>query len=248
MIHRRTVLPDGGRGPATAAYFILHDKVYQSPNIYDVVSTRLRNTTHLLETTFDSLEQNRPSSNPRAAGVWISKPLEIKETDSRDARAGSTGTGAGGSTPAPGDKDKDKGKEPEKEKETADPSIKEKEQKGPDWHLFHALNMTTAAMDDLDRMAGSAAPEFDSAAEARALDASAAALVRPGPQAASSGQSQAPMPQPPIQMNPGAQSPMAPMSAASPFPGASLGLAGTPGPPGAPSPLRFRMAADSPAP
>lgn len=235
VIHRRTVLPDGGRGPATAAYFILHDKIYQSPNLFDVVSTRLRNATHLLETTFDSLEKNRPSNNPRAAGVWISKPLEIKETDNRDTRAGSTGSGTPG-----GDK--------EKEKEATDPSSKKAERKGPDWHLFHALNMTTAAMEDLDRMAASDPPQFDSAAEAKALDASAAALVRPQQQQVpSSGQSQAPMPQPPI-INTGGQSPMGAMSAASPFPSAIGGLAGTPGAVSAPSPLRFRMAADSPAP
>lgn len=241
VIHRRNVLPDGGRGPATAAYFILHDKVYQSPSLYDTVSTRLRNATHLLESTFDSLEKNRPSSNPRAAGVWISKPLEVKETDSRDTRSASA-TGSGTPGAAAGEKDKDK--------ETADPSLngQKKEQKGPDWHLWHALNMTTAAMEDLDRMAASDPPQFDSAAEAKALDASAAALVRPQQQAPTSGQSQAPMPQPQIQINTNvanAQSPMG-MSAASPFPSAMAGLAGTPG--AASSPLRFRMAADSPAP
>lgn len=241
MIHRRNVLPDGGRGPATAAYFILHDKVYQSPSLYDTVSTRLRNATHLLETTFDNLEKNRPSSNPRAARVWISKPLEVKETDSRDTRSASA-TGSG--TPGAGAGEK------EKDKETSDPSLngQKKEQKGPDWHLWHALNMTTAAMEDLDRMAASDPPEFDSAAEAKALDASAAALVRPQQQAPTSGQSQAPMPQPQIQINTNVQSPMGAMSAASPFPSAMAGLAGTPGGVNAPSPLRFRMAADSPAP
>lgn len=86
VIQQRPVLPDGGRGKATHAYFILHDKIYMSPSLYDVMSTRLRNAAWLVESTFDSLEKAHPPANPRASSVWMAAaPKESeKEDDDKD--------------------------------------------------------------------------------------------------------------------------------------------------------------------
>ncbi|WOO80125.1 Mediator of RNA polymerase II transcription subunit 6 [Vanrija pseudolonga] len=176
VIHRRDVLPDGGRGPVTHAYFILQDKVYMSPNLHDIAATRLRNATYLLSTTFSALSAAKPAANPRATTQWRALP------------------------PGGKDKEKDKGKEADKERrdsvaERRDsvatgtpsaeatapaPAVEEKEA-APDWHLFHALSATRASLAELDRLAASPEAKADAEAESRAFDALAQAAIGRAP-------------------------------------------------------------------
>lgn len=41
VIHRREVESSGKRDRVTGAWFILHEKIYQCPTLFDVMSTRL---------------------------------------------------------------------------------------------------------------------------------------------------------------------------------------------------------------
>lgn len=42
-----------------------------APSLFDVMSTRLKNTAWLLERTFDDLEKAHPAANPRASSTWM---------------------------------------------------------------------------------------------------------------------------------------------------------------------------------
>lgn len=41
VIHRREVAEDGKRDQVSAVFFILHDRIYMSPTLWDVMSNRL---------------------------------------------------------------------------------------------------------------------------------------------------------------------------------------------------------------
>ncbi|KAL1411546.1 Mediator of RNA polymerase II transcription subunit 6 [Vanrija albida] len=176
VIHRRDVLPDGARGPVTHAYFIIQDKVYMSPNLHDIASTRLRNATFLLSSTFSSLSANKPAANPRATAQWRALPSSGKEKEKekeRDAERRDSVTErrdsvASGTTPA--------------EASASAPEEKEKEKDAaPDWHLFHALSATRASLAELDRLAASPEARADAEAEGRAFDALAQAAIGRAP-------------------------------------------------------------------
>lgn len=185
MIHRRPVLPDGGRGAVTHAYFILQDRVYMSPNLHHIVNTRLRNATSLLTRTFDALERSHPPANPRAASVWRAGAPKEKKKEQKDeekdaeaaggeveAGAGGQGQGQGGQTQVAG-------------QASREPAAASADAPAPDWHLFNALAATRAALPGLNALAASARPAHDDAAEAKTLEALAASTVRP--QAAAGG-------------------------------------------------------------
>jgi len=171
VIHRRPVLSDGGRGPLTHAYFILQDKIYMAPNLYDIAQTRLRNATYLLERSFADLEKNRPAANPRATGQWLAVARDEKDKkkdEEKNAEGNGNGSGKAGSTGTPANEEKEGSVSSQVSGPTAS---------GPDWHLFHALTATRAALGDIDKLAGAPPPAFDEAAEARAMEAMAAAAV-----------------------------------------------------------------------
>lgn len=159
----------------THAYFVLQDKIYMAPNLYDIAQTRLRNATHMLEKTFATLEKSRPAANPRATAHWLAVAREEKkDPEDKEGKAGSTGT------PATEEKEKDLKDTASASSHTGGPTAA-----GPDWHLFHALTSTRAALADMDKLAAGPAPEFDEAAEARAMEQLAAAAVgRPVPSSA----------------------------------------------------------------
>ncbi|GFZ43859.1 Mediator complex subunit 6, partial [Saitozyma sp. JCM 24511] len=181
VIHRREVQSDGSRDNVSAAYFILHDKVYPTPTVYDVIATRLKNASHLISSTFSTLSAAHPPSNPRAPSTWRSLPPSTSAK--RDGAAASSSaaaaveSGEGGdvimgspsaTTPAapvdPSSIGVDEtgkepssssaaGKEKEKEKETATGAAKATSGLGPDWFLVNALASTRSALDELDDLA-----------------------------------------------------------------------------------------------
>ncbi|KAG9014844.1 Mediator of RNA polymerase II transcription subunit 6 [Tulasnella sp. JGI-2019a] len=74
-----------------AAYFVLNNRVYAAPDIYSVISGRLRNTLSFLGQTLDTLREHRPDFNPRKGYSWdISLPVS-SETKDKD-----TGENSGG--------------------------------------------------------------------------------------------------------------------------------------------------------
>ncbi|OXG89222.1 hypothetical protein C349_00356 [Cryptococcus neoformans var. grubii Br795] len=152
VIHRREVEPSGKRDRVTGAWFILHEKIYQCPTLFDVMSTRLKNATSLISKTLGILSENRPPANPRTTTLWRSIPSAASSQP--DGIQPSSLDGA---------------KEPDEEKRDdglsgsspLDGSDGKASPTGPDWHLFHALQVTRASLVSLETLAKTPAQTSD---------------------------------------------------------------------------------------
>ncbi|KAF8078296.1 MED6-domain-containing protein [Lyophyllum atratum] len=64
-----------------AAYFIANNRIYQSPDVYTILSNRLLTSLHSLQTSLDILRSHRPDYTPRTGFVWpITDPSLSTET------------------------------------------------------------------------------------------------------------------------------------------------------------------------
>ncbi|EPS99089.1 hypothetical protein FOMPIDRAFT_1031010 [Fomitopsis schrenkii] len=93
IIHKRERLsPDEVR--PLVAYFIMNNRIYQSPDVYSLVSNRLLTSLQALQTSLDILRSHRPSYTPRTGFVWpiveSTDPLKRAEetNDERPATQG----------------------------------------------------------------------------------------------------------------------------------------------------------------
>ncbi|KZT23751.1 MED6-domain-containing protein [Neolentinus lepideus HHB14362 ss-1] len=69
IIHKRERLsPEQVR--QLAAYFIMNNRIYQSPDIYNVLSNRLLTTVNALQSSLDTLRKHRPDYTPRTGFIW----------------------------------------------------------------------------------------------------------------------------------------------------------------------------------
>ncbi|CAL1696364.1 unnamed protein product [Somion occarium] len=69
IIHKRERFsPDEFR--PLAAYFIINNRIYQSPDVYSLISNRLLTSLHSLQTSLDTLRSHRPAYTPRTGFVW----------------------------------------------------------------------------------------------------------------------------------------------------------------------------------
>ncbi|GJE87732.1 MED6-domain-containing protein [Phanerochaete sordida] len=75
---RERLSPDEVR--PLVAYFIMNNRIYQSPDVYTLVSNRLLTSLHSLTTSLDTLRQHRPAYTPRTGFIW-----PIKEPTTTDA-------------------------------------------------------------------------------------------------------------------------------------------------------------------
>ncbi|KAF9535491.1 MED6-domain-containing protein [Crepidotus variabilis] len=53
-----------------AAYFIMNNRIYQSPDLYTVISNRLLTSLSALQSSLDILRKHRPDYTPRTGFVW----------------------------------------------------------------------------------------------------------------------------------------------------------------------------------
>ncbi|KAI0094548.1 MED6 mediator sub complex component-domain-containing protein [Irpex rosettiformis] len=84
VIHRRERLsPDEVR--PLVAYFIMNNRIYQSPDVYTLVSNRLLTSLHSLQSSLDILRQHRPTYTPRTGFVWPIKEAATADEKKRDA-------------------------------------------------------------------------------------------------------------------------------------------------------------------
>ncbi|KAI0076290.1 MED6-domain-containing protein [Panus rudis PR-1116 ss-1] len=65
-----------------AAYFIMNNRIYQSPDVYSLVSNRLLTSLNALQTSLDTLRSHRPTYTPRTGFVW---PIVEGDTASQEA-------------------------------------------------------------------------------------------------------------------------------------------------------------------
>jgi len=94
IIHKRDRLsPDEVR--PLAAYFVLNNRIYQSPDVYAVLSNRLLTTLHSLQESLQVVRAHRPDFAPRLGFSWpvvdSNKPLS-SSLDRRDDGRGRAST------------------------------------------------------------------------------------------------------------------------------------------------------------
>ncbi|TFK41313.1 MED6-domain-containing protein [Crucibulum laeve] len=65
---RERVSPDEVK--PMAAYFIMNNRIYQSPDVYNVLSNRLLTSLYSLQSSLDILRKHRPDYTPRTGFVW----------------------------------------------------------------------------------------------------------------------------------------------------------------------------------
>ncbi|EPQ60988.1 MED6-domain-containing protein [Gloeophyllum trabeum ATCC 11539] len=69
IIHKRERLSPEYVRPL-AAYFIMNNRIYQSPDVYTVLSNRLLATVNALQSSLDTLRKHRPDYTPRTGFIW----------------------------------------------------------------------------------------------------------------------------------------------------------------------------------
>ncbi|KIK99765.1 hypothetical protein PAXRUDRAFT_822377 [Paxillus rubicundulus Ve08.2h10] len=94
IIHKRERLsPDEVR--PLAAYFIIKSRIYQSPDLYTLLSNRLLTSLHSLQLSLDVLRKYRPDYTPRTGFVWpivdTSLPDDANKNRSSDEMLPSSG-------------------------------------------------------------------------------------------------------------------------------------------------------------
>ncbi|KAF8168259.1 MED6 mediator sub complex component-domain-containing protein [Crassisporium funariophilum] len=65
---RERLSPDEVR--PLAAYFIMNNRIYQSPDVYTVLSNRLLTSLSALQSSLDILRKHRPDYTPRTGFIW----------------------------------------------------------------------------------------------------------------------------------------------------------------------------------
>lgn len=88
IIHKRErISPDEVR--PLVAYFIMNNRIYQSPDVYTLVSNRLLTSLNSLQTSLDTLRQHRPAYTPRTGFIWpIMEPSTADTSKKRALDAG----------------------------------------------------------------------------------------------------------------------------------------------------------------
>nr|XP_018262884.1 uncharacterized protein I303_04370 [Kwoniella dejecticola CBS 10117]OBR85042.1 hypothetical protein I303_04370 [Kwoniella dejecticola CBS 10117] len=155
VIQKREVEPSGRRDRVTGCWFVLHEKIYQSPTIYDVVSARLRNASYLISKTLNTLSESHPSSNPRTTTVWRSLPPEAEAEAEAEADTNTNGEAevANGAEVVPEDIEKPH------QKQTFD------------WNLYHSLQTTRSSLDSLDRLSKTKTSQVNPMEELKNIEA-----------------------------------------------------------------------------
>ncbi|KAF8905429.1 MED6-domain-containing protein [Gymnopilus junonius] len=83
---RERLSPDEVR--PLAAYFIMNNRIYQSPDVYTVLSNRLLTSVSALQNSLDILRKHRPDYTPRSGFVWpITDPSVIEAQNKRESEA-----------------------------------------------------------------------------------------------------------------------------------------------------------------
>ncbi|WWC94287.1 hypothetical protein V866_001129 [Kwoniella sp. B9012] len=165
VVQRREVDPSGKRDRVSGMWFILQERIYQSPTVYDVVSARLRNASQLITKTLTSLSESHPSSNPRSTTLWRSLPPEVAS----NMKPKSTLTTAADSIME--DQADQHGPTEFQEEEEEQQQQQQQQQNTFDWHLFHSLQTTRLALPKLDELSTKPLKEADPMDELKSIEA-----------------------------------------------------------------------------
>ncbi|KAI6045074.1 MED6-domain-containing protein [Pisolithus marmoratus] len=106
IIHKRERLSPQEVRPL-AAYFVINNRIYQSPDVYTLLSNRLLASLNSLRSSLDTLRKYRPNYTPRTGFVWpivdTSAAESLGKKPSGEEMLSNTG-GTGESTPSQLDK------------------------------------------------------------------------------------------------------------------------------------------------
>ncbi|KAI9512871.1 MED6-domain-containing protein [Russula earlei] len=92
VIHKRERLsPDETR--PLQAYFIINNRIYQSPDMYTVLSNRLLTSLYSLESSLDILRKYKPDYTPRTGFAWPITDATVGKTGSGETTTTTTTTG-----------------------------------------------------------------------------------------------------------------------------------------------------------
>ncbi|EGO02729.1 hypothetical protein SERLA73DRAFT_47627 [Serpula lacrymans var. lacrymans S7.3] len=81
IIHKRERLSPEEVRPL-AAYFVVNNRIYQSPDVYTVLSNRLLTSLYSLQSSLDILRSYRPDYTPRTGFVWpVMDPSLVEGTN-----------------------------------------------------------------------------------------------------------------------------------------------------------------------
>lgn len=100
IIHKRERFsPEDTR--TLQAYFIINNRIYQSPDMYTVLSNRLLTSLYSLESSLDILRKYKPDYTPRTGFAWpIAETTQEKTGDANKKQTeDSTGAAAAASLP-----------------------------------------------------------------------------------------------------------------------------------------------------
>ena len=62
----------------------MNNRIYQSPDVYTLVSNRLLTSLHSLQTSLDTLRQHRPAYTPRTGFIWpIKEAITVSDTSKK---------------------------------------------------------------------------------------------------------------------------------------------------------------------
>ncbi|KAJ3513551.1 hypothetical protein NLJ89_g2883 [Agrocybe chaxingu] len=101
---RERLSPDEVR--PLAAYFIMNNRIYQSPDVYTVLSNRLLTSVAALQSSLDVLCKYRPDYTPRTGFIWpITDPSMAEDANKkRESEAEVSLTDTDGTSDMPQDK------------------------------------------------------------------------------------------------------------------------------------------------
>ncbi|KAJ7919074.1 MED6-domain-containing protein [Mycena leptocephala] len=95
IIHKRERLSPTKQVRPLAAYFIMNNRIYQSPDVYTVLSNRLLTSICSLQSSLDILRSRRPDYIPRTGFVWPIVDTATPSDDLKKKAAGEEGAGTG---------------------------------------------------------------------------------------------------------------------------------------------------------
>ncbi|KAI0322313.1 MED6 mediator sub complex component-domain-containing protein [Amylostereum chailletii] len=83
VIHKRQRLSSTETRPL-AAYFVINSRIYQSPDMYNVLSNRMLTSLYSLQSSIDMLRKYRPDYTPRMGFAW--PVVESTSTETNQAK------------------------------------------------------------------------------------------------------------------------------------------------------------------
>jgi len=202
IIHKRHRVSPDEVHPLTA-YFIMNNRIYQSPDVYTLISNRLLTSIHSLQTSMDTLRTRRPTYTPRTGFVWpISDPTLPEDGKKHDGDTEGDAEQCQGQSPAESDELPDDSVT----KRKTTPPVGDGKKRQNNMLLFNAMRTTALHANQSFTLPPTAAEKTVVESPVAGTGRSSPTPAPPVPQRAATPKSasSAPTPQEPVKGQPGA--------------------------------------------